>query len=199
MDLEQLTEHLFNVHKRVIDVMTPVIEILPPPPIKVIVRPLLVGACIPADGSKIYVSSRDEGDGSYNQEKITRKEFDIAHETGHYLHLQNCKIFEGDSEKDRLWKGTMRGNRRINYNELTAEFFACLYLDLEKGTIYLSTECLKIDPEMLEFYFSANSIDKRKEIIRWLISHNYDQAKRSYKKGPLNKDFRRLVMDDWKV
>ena len=199
MNLERLTLHLNQLHQHVIDTMSPVIEILPPPPIKIIVRPLLVRACIPFDCSEISVSSRGRKKYLYNREEISNKEFSVAHETGHYLHSQNCRPFEGYSEKDDSWKGTMRGNRRTNYNELTAEFFACLYFDLEKRAHSLSTRNLKVDLEILELYFSTRPIDQRKKVCRWLTYHSYDQVKRSFKNGPLNSTFRRLVMDPWKV
>lgn len=195
MNLEHLTEHLFNFHKRVIDVMNPIVG-FSPTPIRIIVRPLLVGACIPIQNNNehIYVSSNSKNENFYDKEEIIYKEFNVAHETGHHFNFQNPRnVLEEISQGDN--KTSVRQNRIIEYIELAAEFFAYCYFDLDRGIDCLPKKNFEKNSEVHKLYFSITSLDERKGVCRWLITNSYDETKRNYKKGPLNREFRRLVMD----
>ncbi len=190
MNLEQLTNHLFNSHKRVIDVMTPVVG-FSLPPLKIIVRPLLVEAAI-CRGGPIYISSNENGE-DYSQAEIIYKEFGVAHETGHYFNFQNPRnLIDKDPRKDS--KRTLRENRIINYRELAAEFFALCYFDIDQR-FPLVKDIFEEHSDVLELYSLKTTPEERREVCRWLIKNSYDEVKRKFRNGPLKHDFRRLVME----
>ena|SRR3989338_5935917 len=123
MNLEELTLHLNDFHKKVITTMSPVMDMGPLIPIELIVRPLAFGGCLCAPNSpdtykfKIYISQIGSirEDYQYSDREIVGREFTTAHETGYYFHFQNPRFKEESNELKIRPISDRRRNRIINY------------------------------------------------------------------------------------